>query len=111
MAFPNGASASCSGGLERAIHLDHVQVGHPGRQVLGEHAEPAAHLQHHVAGVELRGAVDHTEQVVVDQEVLAELAIGAHVELAQAPHARLARLAHQPNTRAALASTARSSCS
>ena len=36
---------------------------------------------------------------------------GPHVEPAQAPQARLARLAHQPNTRAALASTARSSSS
>ena len=36
--------------------------------------------------------------------------LGRTLELAQAPQARLARLAHQPNTRAALASTVRSSC-
>ncbi len=98
-------------GLERAVDLHHVQVAHARGQVLREHAEPAADLEHHVGGVELGGALDHAQQVVVDQEVLAELAVRPHVELPQAPEARLARLAHQRSTRAALASTARSSSS
>ena len=61
---------------------------------------------------QLRGAADHAEDVRVDQEVLAELAVGAYPELPQPAQARLdgarhpARRSHQPNTRAALRSTA-----
>src|SRR5204862_853169 len=71
----------------------------------------AAHLEHDVALVELRHAPDHLEDVVVDQEVLAELAVGPDAELAQAAKAALAERTHQPNTRAALRSTTRSSSS
>ena len=109
--LPNGASASASGGLERAVHLDHVEVGHARGEVLREHAESAAHLEHHVGLVELGGALDYSEQVVVDQEVLPELAVGPDAEAAKSPEARLPRLAHQPSTRAAFASTVRSSAS
>ena len=62
--------------LERPVHLDHVQMLHPRREVLAQHAEAAAHLEHHVACVELGGAADHAEDVVVDEEVLPELAVG-----------------------------------
>ena len=96
--------------LERAVDLDHVQVGDPRRQVLAQHAEAAADLEHDVRAIELRGAVDHAEDVVVDQEVLAELAVGPDPVCAQAPQAGLARLVgHHPKTRAAFCSTVRSS--
>ncbi len=88
------------------VDLHHVHVGDALGEVLGEHAEAAADLEHDVAGVELGGAADHAEDVRVDQEVLAEVAIGPHAEAAHAPQARLRRGvrhgAHaQPNTRAA----------
>src|SRR5262249_10307662 len=41
---------------------------------------------------ELRGAADHAEQVGVDEEVLAELAVGRDAERAQPAQARLDRL-------------------
>ena len=100
------------GRLEPAVELDHVHVRGALGEVLRQHAEPAADLQHHVAGAELGGAADHVEDVRVDQEVLAQLAVGPDAELAQAAQARLRReLGHQPSSRAALASTAASSSS
>ena len=55
-------------------------------------------------------SADHVEQVVVDQEVLSQLGIGAHPEALEPVEARLARqlggaVAHQRKTRAALRST------
>ncbi len=96
------------------IELDDVHVAHARGEVLGEHAESAADLEHDVPGLELGGPLDHAEDVRVDQEVLPELAVRSHAE---APHPTQARLhwllrhreppgAHQPNTRAALRSTA-----
>ena len=71
--------------------------------------------QHHVALVELGQPPDHTEEVGVHQEVLPQLAVGVHAELAQAAQARLGRElgrdAHHPNSRAAVPSTAASSSS
>ena len=98
-------------GLERGVDLHHVEVPDTRGQVLREHSQPAAHLEHHVVRPELGGTLDHAEQVVVDQEVLAELTVGPDLELPQAAQARLARLAHQPNTRAAFASTVLSNAS
>ena len=65
---------------------------------------PAADLQHHVVAGQLGGAPDDLEDVGVDEEVLAQLAVGPDVELAQAPQARLdGELgAHHPKTSAAL---------
>ena len=96
--------------LERAVDLDHVEVRHARREVLAQHAQPPADLEHDVGRLELGGATDHSEDVVVDQEVLAELAVGADLEAAQAAQAGLAGLAaHHPRTRAAFSSTVRSS--
>ena len=94
------------------VDLDHVHVRDALGEVLGEDAEAAADLEHDVAGVELGRAVDHAEDVRVDEEVLAEVAIGAHPEAAHAPQPRLGRRvghgAHpQPNRRAAFSCTAR----
>ncbi len=100
------------GRLEPPVELDDVHVGGPVGEVLGEHAEAAADLEHDVGGLERGGAADDVEQVRVDQEVLAELAAWADAELAQAAQARLDRgVAHQPSSRAAFASTAASSSS
>ena len=100
------------GRLESAVELDHVHVRGALGEVLRQHAEPAPDLEHDVGGVELGGATDHVEDVGVDQEVLAELAVRPHAELAHAAQARLRReLGHQPSSRAALASTAASSAS
>ena len=100
------------GRLERAVDLHDMEVRHLRREELRQHAEPAADLEHDIARVELGRGADHAQDVVVDQEVLAELAVGADAEGAQAPEARLARLvAHGPSTRAAFASTLRSSSS
>ncbi len=97
-------------GLERAVELDDVHVGAPLGQVLGEDAEPAADLQAHVVRSELGQPRDDVEDVRVDEEVLAEVALRPHAELAQAPQARLGRQVpgHHPNSLAALASTRRS---
>ena len=97
-------------GLEAAVELDDVDVRDALREVLGQHAEPAAHLEHDVALVELRGARDHVEQVGVDQEVLAEVALGPDAERRETAQARLrGQLAHQPNRRALLSCSAASS--
>ena len=87
-------------------------MAHARREVLRQNSQSPAHLQHHIGRVELRRATDHSEDVVVDQEVLTELAVGAHPEAAQAAQARLARFAaHHPKTRAEFSSTVRSSSS
>src|SRR5688500_376294 len=99
-------------GLEPAVALDDVDVAGALGEVLGEHAEAAADLEHHIVAAELGGARDDLEQVRVDQEVLAQLAVRADPERLHAAQARLRRkLAHQPKSRAALASTAASSSS
>ena len=98
--------------LEPAVELHDVDVLRALGEVLREHAEAAADLEHDVALVQLRRPPDDVEDVRVDEEVLAELAVGADLELAQSAQARLRReLAHQPISRAALASTAASSAS
>ena len=100
------------GGLEPAVELDDVDVRDARRQVLAEHAEPAADLEHDVLGRERRRAGDDVEEVRVDEEVLAQLAIRAHAERGQAAQARLGReLAHHPKRRAPFACTASSSAS
>jgi hypothetical protein len=100
------------GRLEPAVELDHVDVARGLGEVLRQHAEAAADLEHDVVRPELRGARDDAQQVRVDQEVLAELAVRPDPERLHAAQAGLRReVAHQPNRRAALASTARSSSS
>ena len=107
------AERVAQGRLERAVDLDDVHVARPGGEVLGEHAEAAADLEHDVRGVELGRPADDAEQVRVDEEVLAELALGRMPKLPQPPQAGLPGLleplGHHPNSRAALASTAASS--
>ena len=112
-------------GLEPAIDLDDMEMGHPRRQVLGQDSKSPSDLEHDVIGPELGRALDHSEQVGVDEEVLAEVAIRPHVEAPQAAQAGLAwqralhrpraigppARAHHPNNPAAFRSTAPSSSS
>ena len=99
VAFACGSSASRSAGSSpRSISTTWTCADALG-EVLGQHAEPAADLEHDVVGAQLRRAADHVEQVRVDQEVLAQLAVRADAERLQAAQARLGREpAHQPNS-------------
>src|SRR3954454_23501577 len=95
-------------GLQTAVDLHHMDMRHPLGEVLAQHAQAAADLEHDVVGPELGEPPDDVEDVRVDEEVLTELAVRADAEL---PHAAKGRLAHQPKSLAALASTAASSSS
>ena len=104
--------------LERAVDLDDVHERRSGGEVLGEHAQAAADLEHDVVFAELGQPADHSEQVGVDEEVLTELAVGPHPELAQPAQARLGGQvggvrgrAHHAKRPAAVASIADSSSS
>jgi hypothetical protein len=96
---------------QRSVELDDVDVRGVLGEVLAEDAEAAADLEHDVVAAELRRALDDAEDVRVDEEVLAEIALGAHAELAHAAQTRLGGElpGHHPNRVAALASTTRSS--
>jgi hypothetical protein len=109
---------------ERRIDLDDVHVRASRREVLAQHAEPAADFEDDVAGSSAGRALDHAEDVRVDQEVLAEVALRADAEATQPAQRRLrwqaaGRIAagraghgaHHPNSSAALRSTTRSSSS
>ena len=63
-------------GLERTIELDGVHVIHAVGEVAREDAEPGADLEDHVGVLELGEPPDHAEDVLVREEVLAELAVG-----------------------------------
>jgi hypothetical protein len=102
-------------GDERAVELDDVDVGGALGEVLAQHPKAAADLEDDVGtgGIELRRPLDDAQDVRVDQEVLAEVALRAHTELAHAPQARLGGElpGHHPNSVAAFASTRCSSSS
>ena len=108
--FGCGSSASRSAGSSpRSSSTTWTWRGALG-EVLAQHAEAAADLEHDVLGRQLGGAADDVEDVRVDEEVLAELAVRPDAELAHP--ARIGcgwELAHQPKSFAALASTAASS--
>ena len=59
--------------LERAVDLDGVDERDALGEVAGEDAEARPDLEHDVVRVELGEAADHAEDVLVDEEVLAEL--------------------------------------
>ena len=94
--------------LQRAVDLDDVDVARQRGEVLGQHAEAAADLEHDVLRAELRRPVDDAEDVRVDEEVLAEVALGPDVELGEPAQTRLG---HHRSSAAAVASTAASSSS
>src|SRR5207248_1147814 len=69
--------------LERAVDLDGDDPGNVIGQVAREDAEAGPDLEHDVVGPQVGEPADHAEDVLVDQEVLAQLllggdAIGAH---------------------------------
>ncbi len=109
--FSNGSERLPERQLQPAVELDHVHVRHALGQVLGQHAEPAADLQHHVLGRQVGEPADDLEDVRVDEEVLAQVAVRPDAELAHAADRWLRWLTHQPKSFAAFASTARSSSS
>ena len=71
--FERPASRSGQLLLERRVELDRVHLCDPVCEIRGQHAEPGPDLEHDVVAVELGEAADHAEDVLVDQEVLAEL--------------------------------------
>ena len=105
----NGAERLGQRRLERAVDLHDVEVRRPAaRGTRTSTPSPPPTSSTTSAASELGGAADHAEDVVVDQEVLAELAVRPDPVSAQAAQAGLARLVgHHPNTRAALRSTMR----
>ena len=76
--------------LERAVELDRVDVRDALGEVAREDAEAGADLEHDVVRAEVGETADHAEDVLVDEEVLAELL--------------LRRDPHSPNAAVALAS-------
>ena len=92
--------------LEPPVDLDRVHV----RAALGEARRERAHagadLERHVVGAQRREPLDHAEQVVVHEEVLAEARVRPEAELGQPRERDLTRGVHgKAKTRAALAST------
>ena len=86
--------------LEAAVELHGVYEAHALSEVGGEDAESRADLEHDVVPLQVGEAAGDAEDVLVDQEVLAELAVGRDGEL----HGR-------PNAAVAFASITRSSSS
>ena len=85
----------CEVRLERAVELDRVDVRDALGEVAREGAEARADLEHDVVGLEIGEAADDAEDVLVDEEVLAE--------------PLLRRDPHSPNAAVALASIRRAS--
>ena len=67
--------------LERTVELDGMDAVNALRQIVGQNSEAGADLEHDVVLLELREAPDHPEDVLVDEEVLAEVAIRFDREL------------------------------
>ena len=68
--------------LERAVELDRVDVRDAVGEIGGEDAEARADLEHAVLRRELGEAADHAEDVLVGEEVLAELLLRPHAHAA-----------------------------
>ncbi len=86
-----------------------MHPGDLGREALRQRSAPATDLEHDVARVQAGLADDRVEQVGVGEEVLAQAPLpGARAR--HAPQSKVA-LGYQPKTRAAFASTVRSSSS
>src|SRR5207247_9686215 len=66
--------------LEGAVELDGDDLEDAVGQVDGQGAEPGADLEHYVLAGQLRKTADHAEDVLVDEEVLTQLALreGGH---------------------------------
>src|SRR5439155_9634096 len=73
--------------LEAAVELDCVHVRDACREVAREHTLPRSDLEDDVTGLQVGEPPDHAEDVLVDEEVLAELLLG------EDPHSAKAALA------------------
>ena len=71
---------------ERAVELDSMHPLDAPGQVSGENPEPGADLEHDVATPELGEPADHGEDVLVDEEVLAELFLRRDVHPGRSKH-------------------------
>src|SRR4029079_18197698 len=76
--------------LKGSVELDGMDAAHALGEIHGEDTETGANLEHHVFGPELREAARDAEDVVVDKEVLAELAVGRNGKLHGRPKAAVA---------------------
>jgi hypothetical protein len=74
---------------ESPVQLDRVHVRDALGEEAGQHAEPRPDLEHDVRALERGEALDHAQDVVVDEEVLAERFLRRHL--------------HSPKTSSALA--------
>src|SRR4030095_6991909 len=63
-------------GLEPSVELDRMDVRNPVGEVCGESARSGADFECHVVRAQLREAADDPEDVLVDEEVLAKVALG-----------------------------------
>ena len=107
-----GSSASRSGGSSRRSTSTTCTCAVRSARYSDSTPRPPPTSSTTSSGRRRGGARDHVEDVRVDQEVLAELAVRADAELPHAAQARLRREpGHQPSSRAAFASTAASSSS
>ena len=100
--------------LELAIDLDRRHVRDLRRQVLGQRSDAGADLEHDVLRPQVGEPIDHLEQVVVEQEVLPELAVRPQAVLREPAERPLPQLLHQTgsaNAASALSTTARASSS
>ena len=98
--------------LEPAVDLDDVHVRGALGEVLGQHAEPAADLEHDVVGLSSAARPITSRMFESIRKFWPSSRFGPDPELAHPAQARLRReVAHQPSSRAALASTAASSSS
>ena len=80
------ATASASAGSRRRSISTACTVRGRAREGRGQHPEPGADLQHDVARADARLAHGQVDQVLVEQEVLAELGVGAQAVGRQQPH-------------------------
>ena len=67
--------------LEPAVELDRVHARDSLGEVFGQNPQAGPDLEHDVVGVELGEPPDDAEDVVVDEEVLSELAVGCDRKL------------------------------
>ena len=96
--------------LERSVELDSHDTRDAVGEERGEGSEPRADLENHVVAVELGEAADHAEDVLVDEEVLAEVAVRRDREAAHGSENAAVAFASICSARAA-ASSPRASAS
>src|SRR5438309_8950817 len=77
--------------LERYVEFDGVHLGDPRREEACQHAEPGSYLEHDVAGLELREPADDSEDVPVDEEMLAQLLLRRDPHAGSSKHAAALR--------------------